>query len=154
MSNKFHIEINSLGEFRMDTVAYGVIVECEAGRFDALIHTKVYVATGGNKPKIDSDESTDGRYLILIGYFDTFVLDLEEFELSLFRTTVRSRDGIWSEETPILGSSTRHINAKSNDHYYIQFPFVPDEEFSEVWEEYSKRRIIQIREFKVNQTGT
>jgi hypothetical protein len=86
--------------------------------------------------------------LILESNFATYVIDLEELTISLFHATIRGEDGIWCEETPVLGMASRHVTGKSGKHYYIQFPFVADSDFNIVWADYYRRRLTQIRELK------
>jgi len=142
-----------LGEFRMGCDAYGLVVSSARGTFRALEAAPVFV---GNE---DTDKalelSTCDRYLIVGGAFATYVLDLEDTSISLFKVTIRKRIrsenpyedfSVWSEENPIYQKHNLHLNGKSGRHYFLQFPFVRDEDFNASFDIYHALRVRQILE--------
>lgn len=145
---QYGLKTNSLGEIRMGADAYGIAIECNGTTMDALWETPVIVTSAS--PTVDTEESADGRYLVVSGFFATYIFDLIDLTISLFRATIRNRHGICLEENPILGTDVRHFNGVSGNHYYIQFPFVSSDEFNGTLQKYERKRLIQISELRKN----
>lgn len=148
MDQPFKIETNCLGEFRMGVNGHGLSVMCRKGRFSALRSVIVLASSDPDSPPVSTDLSTDGRYLVVNGDFATYVFDLDEIKISLYRATVRGAEGVWCEENPIQGREVTHFNVQSGRHYYIQFPFIGDAEFNDAWSRYLAKRLVQIGAMK------
>lgn len=148
MKKTYVLNVNSLGEIRMGADAYGISIDCEGKAIKCLWETPVIVTAGD--PTIDSEESSDGNYLIVKGAFATYLFDLTEMTISMFKATIRGRDGIWTEENPILGTEVRHFNGTSGKHYYVQYPFLGDFEFNRVWKRYEEKRLEQLHQLRRN----
>jgi hypothetical protein len=153
MNTAYRFTIIPLGEFRMGTEGFGVQIQTPDGRIESLANEIVFHRPGHADEESGwhehfLDSSADGRFLIIEGAFSTFVVDLEELTLSLYKDTIRSIDKIWSEETPIYGEDTFHINGKRR-HYYLQFPFIEDPDFPRHRSAYHALRLRQISEAKM-----
>lgn len=154
-ATSYAITTLSLGEIRMGCTAYGINIKAVNGEFKSLEAAPILVGSDDWKNIVEA--STCCRYLVIHGQFCIYILDLEEISVSLYRATIRGRIGewdegvtVWSEETPICGSNTFHLNGVSGKHYYLQFPFVRDSEFSNFFDSYHALRmqqIIQARKF-------
>ena len=138
----------NLGEFRMGCVAYGLHIKTTLGEFKALEAQLVLVE---GDPNQSIEFSKCNRYLIVSGLFAVYVLDLEETAISLIKGTIRERIAdanedftVWSEETPIYGRDNFHLDGASGKHYFLQFPFVPDYKFTEVFKGFHELRVKQI----------
>ena len=132
-----------LGEIRMGMDAYGITLKKNDRIMKALANEQVF-----DSPKPSVELATESRsntdYLILHGLFATYVVDLAEWKLSLFRATIRGQT-FWTEENPIYGRNEKHLNGQSGRHYFVQFPFVSDNDFLKVWQQYHEKRVRQIR---------
>ena len=140
---KYTVELNSLGEIRMGVEAFGLQVTTMYGEFTSLWHEPILVNTLDYSEAIE--KAKDGNMLCVRGLFATYILKLRENTISVYRVTIRGENGEWSEETPIYGSETTHINGFSS-HYYIQFPFVPDSKLQHYISRYSDLRRAQIEQ--------
>ena len=138
-------EITDLGEFRMGAEGHGIVLIIDGERHEMLSDRIVFC----NFTKDSAGEhilySTDKRYLIIKGIFDTYVIDIAAKSIALFRVTVRDSN-IWSEETAVLGSTRTHLNGEDGEHYFVQFPFVEFRDFNRIRQEYEFTRIAQLRE--------
>jgi hypothetical protein len=132
----------------MGVCGHGLSVICRNGRFSALRDVIVFASSDPDSPPVATDLSTDDRYLVVNGEFATYVFDLDEMKISLYRATVHGDEGVWCEENPIQGKEVAHFNTQSGRHYYIQFPFVGDAEFNNVWSQYLAKRLVQISAMK------
>src|SRR5258708_1364961 len=101
------IQLVPLGEFRMGAEGFGVRVYADSGNVeclsDEIVFSKPPEAVTSNWHEAFLDSSFDGIFLIIRGIFTTFVLNLENLSLSLFKDTIRTEDGVWCEETAIFG---------------------------------------------------
>jgi hypothetical protein len=131
-----------LGEIRMGCEAWGLSVDGGGWGFSALCAHPVLVGSADWEER--THQSLCGKFLVVEGAFFTFVLSLEDQTLSLYKATVRDNNGTWCEETPIYREDTRHLDGQNGKHYYIQFPFFPDEKFWEEFRAYEKLRLAQI----------
>ena len=147
-ADKFKIATNCLGEFAMGVNGFGISITSPKAVFSALWETIVIASSAADSPDISTDLSQDGRFLVVVGLFATYVFDLDIQQISLYRATVRNAHGIWCEETPIQGGEVLHFNGISTKHYYVQFPFASDVQFNKVWHLYEQRRLEQIGELK------
>ena len=144
--------ITSIGEFRMGCPAFGVVLERDGRSFEMLAKTMVTM-TGGEQPTIGFHESDDDRYLLLHGIWATYVVDLDEFTMSVYDVQINERQPddtfIWSKECAIFGSSTRKITAKDNKFFFVQFPFCsPGDDFEGVLRRFTDMRVEQIKAMK------
>lgn len=135
----------------MGCTAYGLLVRTSQGEFRAMETTPVLVGCDDLSQALEL--STCGRYLIVHGSFSTYVLHLEEISISLFKSVIRERIHaphedftIWSEENPIYGRDSFHLDGTTGKHYFLQFPFVRDKEFNKVFGNYHSLRVKQILE--------
>jgi len=122
--------------------AWGLAISDGETRFDALKSHPVLIGSDDWTSRVH--ESICGKFLIVEGEFFTFVLALESRTLSLYKATIRDAQ-TWSEETPIYKAETTHLQGENGKHYYLQYPFVPDEEFWHVFRAYEVLRVSQIR---------
>ena len=145
---EYSISLECLGEFRMGVNGYGITIRYKDKQLDFLSDKIVFAHS--DEPDIGSfiEEIKNEPILVIDGAFSTFFVNLETAEASLFKHTVRTSDGAWSEECPIYGNETYHFNGKSGRHYYVQFPFVPCSRFKQTIEEFEELRIKQISEAK------
>lgn len=131
----------------MGCEGWGLTISTEKFTFNAL--AKHIVIIGSDDWRNRVHESTCGKYLVVEGELFTFVLALEAQSISLFKATVRNnKEQVWSEENPIYKSSTLHINGSNRKHYYLQYPFVRDEQFWETFRVYEELRLAQISDAK------
>lgn len=139
-----------LGEFRMGAEGFGTSIVVK-GKSIRCLEKEIVFAAPGNLASNWREErvefSADGRFLILHGEFSIFIVDIENGSLSLFKDTVRSPGGIWCEETPIFGRDTCHISG-TRRHYYLQFPFFSEADFTTQRRVYHDLRLRQIKEAK------
>ena len=140
---KYKVEINGLGEIRMGAEAFGLKVITETGEFNSLWDEPVLVGDDDYSKVIE--KSNDGNALCINGQFATYILNLKENTISLYKVTVRGSNNEWSEETPIFGPDKTHISGFKK-HYYIQFPFVKDIELHTYVSKYVQLRQTQIEE--------
>jgi hypothetical protein len=143
-------EFNYNSEIRMGTDGWGLVIKKDDVIIDVLKKEFVFI---GVEPKADKPfivKSTDRRYYIIKGYFFTYIFDTEQNAFSLYKATVRSEDGIWCQETPVWGKDAYHLNGEDGEHYYLQFPFIPHTMFKKRWEQYSKKRLDQIKLMKAD----
>ena len=139
--------ITNLGEFRMGAEGHGLILYINGHSYDALADSIVFCNVNQQEAGKFIDYSCDDNYLIIKGFFDTYIIDLKNATISLFRITLRDI-GMWCEESPIYGNIQTHINGKNGKHYFIQFPFIPFASFNKIKEQYIVLRIHQINEMK------
>jgi hypothetical protein len=132
-----------LGEIRMGCEAWGLSIRVNDFEFTAIKSEPVLVNTGDWSRRVQ--ESRCGQYLIVEAQFFTFVLNIEEKTVSLFRATIRGPNSIWCEETPIYKSDSCHVDRVDGRHCYLQFPFVPDSAFWDTFRIYEKLRLAQIQ---------
>ncbi len=140
---KYKVDLNGLGEIRMGAEAFGLRVTTEVGEFNCLWDEPVLVGDDDYSKVIE--KSNDGYTLCINGQFATYILNLKENTIALYKVTVRGKNNEWSEETPIFGSEKTHLSGFKK-HYYIQFPFVKDNELNEYVSKYVQLRQAQIEE--------
>lgn len=140
---KYSVELNGLGEIRMGAEAFGLKITTDIGEFNCLWDEPVLVGNDDYSKFIE--KSSDGSLLCVSGQFATYILNLKENTLSLYKVTVRGKNNEWSEETPIFGSEKTHISGFKK-HYYIQFPFVKDGDLNAHLSKYIQLRQSQIEE--------
>lgn len=136
-------DINPLGEFRMGCEAFGLTINTPYGHFELFKEMPILINTTHYNNAVEL--STCQRYLLLHGAFDLFILDLQEQRVSVYRVTIRTPEGRWSEEQAIYGDETMHLNGFSR-HYYLQFPFVEQSHFLAVFNQFKAMRIQQIQQ--------
>lgn len=136
-----NIELNPLGEIRMGCDAYGVVIATNFGVFDIFKETPVLIGSKDHSKCIT--QSDCNRYLLLKGSFGTYILDIKDQSISIYKTTICGETNEWSEEQAIFGKDKIHINGFSQ-HYYLQFPFVRQTQFNEVLARYKSLRKEQI----------
>ncbi len=141
-SKSLSITAMPLGEIRMGCEAWGLSIAGKQTAFSALSNHSVLVGSADWSDRVV--HSRCGDYLIVEGVFFTFVLSLGHQTLSLYKATLRDDTGTWCEETPIFGKDTLHLNGTNGKHYYVQFPFIPDEKFWPVFRAYEQLRLAQI----------
>jgi hypothetical protein len=134
-----------LGEIRMGSEAFGLSISLDGKEYDVLTKANVFLSLNEKQIAEKIIECRDGIHTVIEGYFATYVINENKKQMSLYRATVRSQDGIWCEETPIFGNEIEHIDGKNGKHYYIQFPFVEIAHFNTKWSEYEAIRIQQIK---------
>lgn len=137
---------NYLGEFRMGTNGFGITIinkDVTINVFDK----EIIFASAEKKINIENyiDYSNDSKYLIIEGAFFTYIIDLIDNTISIYQCTIKDANGAWSEEIPIMGNNKTHINTKKR-HYYIQYPFFTQSEFTNKWNYYKWKRLEQINE--------
>lgn len=135
------VELNPLGEIRMGCDAYGVTLKTSFGDFDVFKNIPILIGHTDHSKCIE--QSKCNRYLLLSGEFGTYVLDIKDQSISVYKTTIRGENNEWSEEQAIFGKDKTHINGFSR-HYYLQFPFVRQASFYEVLGKYEVLRKEQI----------
>lgn len=135
------IELNPLGEIRMGCDACGVLIKTNFGDFDVFKDVPVLIGSTDHSKYIE--QSSCKRYLLLKGEFGTYILDIKDQSISVYKTTIRGSNNEWSEEQAIFGKDKTHINGFSR-HYYLQFPFVRQKSFYDTLGKYEALRKQQI----------
>lgn len=135
------IELNPLGEIRMGCDAYGVVIKTNFGCFDIFKDTPVLIGHTDHSKCITQSECK--RYLLVKGSFGTYILDIKEQSISIYKTTIRGKNNEWSEEQAIFGKDKTHIKGFDQT-YYLQFPFVRQAQFNEVFSKFECLRKQQI----------
>lgn len=135
------VELNPLGEIRMGCDAYGITIKTNFGDF--YIFKDVPILIGHTDSSKCIEQSECKRYIALEGAFGTYILDIKDQSVSVYRTTIRGSNNEWSEEQAIFGKDKTHINGFSC-HYYLQFPFVRQQSFYEMLNKYEALRKKQI----------
>ncbi|KJQ84363.1 MULTISPECIES: hypothetical protein [unclassified Vibrio] len=144
MSEVEKIEFVSLGEFRMGCEGYGLIISTTHGAID--IFKDEIISVNSQDPERVVMHSKCGDYLLINGEFDQYIVDIRELRISVYRTTIRT-NGIWSEEIAVFGKEKTHINGFSR-HYYVQFPFVIQQDFKKTLSHYKSLREQQLLEME------
>jgi hypothetical protein len=137
------IELVTRGEIAMGSDSYGIRIETNSGNFDNF--TKLPVLVGHDDYEGCTEVSTCNRYFLITGAFTTWILDIKDQAISVYKTTIRTEDAEWSEEQAIFGKHRHHISSFDR-HYYLQFPFVDKDKFEAVYQNYTTLRIRQIYE--------
>jgi len=137
--------LNGLGEFRMGAEGFGITLIFDDQRCDILSKTIVFCNVTQETVKGYFVYSADRKHVIIKGIFDTYVINVPNREIALFRITVHDSD-VWSDESAIWGSNRRHVSGADGSHYYVQFPFVPFESFEAFRHKYETMRRQQISE--------
>jgi len=127
----------------MGCEAYGVTIKTNYGEFDFLSLTPVAVGKENIKDRLEM--SSCGQYLKVEGEFATWVLDIMNQSISIYRATIRTKNNEWSEEQVIYGNERTHISGFKR-HIYLQFPFVPKSSFEQKYRDYESIRQRQINE--------
>ena len=135
------IVLNSLGEIRMGCDSYGVIIKTSFGDFEIFKDTPVLIGHTDHSKCITQSDCK--RYLLINGSFGTYILDIKDQSISIYKTTVRGASNEWSEGQAIFGRDKTHISGFSQT-YYLQFPFVKQSQFNEVLSKYESLRKDQI----------
>jgi hypothetical protein len=136
-----NVELNPLGEIRMGCDAYGITIKTNFGDFDVFKDVPILIGHTDHSRCIE--QSNCKRYLLLMGEFGTYILDIKDQSISIYKTTIRGSNNEWSEEQAIFGKDKTHINGFSL-HYYLQFPFVRQKIFYEILGKYEALRKEQI----------
>lgn len=140
--------ITDLGEIRMGCPSFGLLLEDNEEVYQTFSEEAIFITQDKGSIITKICESTDGLYLIIKGDFFTYIINKAEKTVSVYKATIRSESGIWSEETPIAGSETYHLNGTDGRHYYLQFPFIHLKNFKRNWQNYNHIRIDQINSNK------
>lgn len=135
------ISLNPLGEIAMGCEAYGVVIRTNFGNFDVFRDIPILVGHTNHSKCIIQSECND--YILILGSFGQYILDIKDQTISIYKITIRGSDNEWCEENPIFGKDRIHIKGFSK-HYYLQFPFVRQSQFNEVLSKYESLRRIQI----------
>ncbi|MBR7630936.1 hypothetical protein KAT72_18400 [Aeromonas popoffii] len=135
------IELNPLGEIRMGCDAFGVVIKTNFGNFDLFKNTPIIIGNTDHSKVIV--QSKCKRYLLVKGSFDTYILDIKDQSISIYKKTIRGTGNEWSEEQAIFGKDKTHIKGFDQT-YYLQFPFVRQSEFNAVLSKYESLRKAQI----------
>lgn len=135
------IELNLLGEIRMGCDAYGVVIKTNFGCFEIFKDIPVLIGHTDHSKCISQSECK--RYLLVKGGFGTYILDIKEQSISIYKTTIRGKNNEWSEEQAIFGKDKTHIKGFDQT-YYLQFPFVRQAQFNEVFSKFECLRKRQI----------
>ncbi|MFG1488451.1 hypothetical protein ABMA58_04310 [Oceanospirillum sp. HFRX-1_2] len=144
-----HIALIPLGEIRMGCDAYGMLITTNFGVFDFLKNKPVLIGTQDHSRIIE--QSSCKRYLLIKAAFTTYILDIKEQAISVYKTNIRGSSGEWCEEHAVYGKKNEHIKGFST-HYFLQFPFVKQDKFDQVLAGYESLRRRQIEE-AVNALG-
>jgi len=135
------IELVPIHEVAMGCESYGIRIKTKNGDFDNFSNLPVIV--GHDDPARCTEESSCGKYYRVSGAFTTWILDLQNQSICVYKTTIRTPEYEWSEEQAIYGKDRLHISTFTR-HYYLQFPFVGKTEFEEFYNKYVSMRIKQI----------
>lgn len=135
------IELNPLGEIRMGCDAFGVVIKTNFGNFDLFKNTPIIIGNTDHSKVIV--QSKCKRSLLVKGSFDTYILDIKDQSISIYKKTIRGTGNEWSEEQAIFGKDKTHIKGFDQT-YYLQFPFVRQSEFNAVLSKYESLRKAQI----------
>ncbi|CAH8188420.1 hypothetical protein [Vibrio aestuarianus] len=144
MSTVEKIESVSLGEFRMGCEGYGLIISTTHGIIDVFKDEIISVNSQDSERIVMHSKCDD--FLLINGEFDQYIVDIKGQRISVYRTTIRT-SGIWSEEIAIFGKEKTHINGFSR-HYYLQFPFVIQQDFKRTLSRYKSLREQQLLEME------
>lgn len=137
------VELYPLGEIAMGCPSYGLIINTNFGQVDVFREIPIVIGSENYRQQID--QSTCSRYLSISSDFGIYILDIKDQSISIFKITIRSNDGAWSEEQAIYGSNEEHIKGFShNKQYFLQFPFVRKNKFLEILNDYKTMRQKQI----------
>lgn len=137
------IQINYLGEFRMGCDSYGLTITTNFGVIETFSDIQILIGQSDYSKIVE--QSACKRYLLIKGAFATYIVDIKDQSISVYRATVRGIDDEWSEENAIYGKETHHIRGFSR-HYHLQFPFVRKDNFHQVFCEYESLRRRQMQE--------
>lgn len=137
------IELNPLGEFRMGCDAYGMIIKTNFGDIETFKDVPIMIGQTDYSKCVEQSLCT--RYLSIKGAFATYIVDIKDQAISVYRATVRGVNNECCDENPIYGKETHHVKGLSR-HYYLQFPFVRKDRFTKVYEDYEALRRKQIQE--------
>lgn len=135
------IELIPLGEIRMGCDAYGVLIKTNFGEIDVFQDTPILV--GQTDPAKVIEQSSCNRYVLIKGAFATYMVDIKDQSISVYRATVRGPNNEWCDENPVYGAESHHVKGFSR-HYHLQFPFVHNDRFHQVFDEYEALRCRQI----------
>ncbi|MFM1694675.1 hypothetical protein [Aeromonas salmonicida] len=135
------IELNPLGEIRMGCDAFGVVIKTNFGNFGLFKDSPIIIGNTDHSKVIV--QSKCKRYLLVKGSFGTYILDIKDQSISIYKTTIRGAGNEWSEEQAIFGKDKTHIKGFDQT-YYLQFPFVRQSEFNAVLSKYESLRKAQI----------
>lgn len=142
---KYKLLYEIKGEFKMGVDGYSLIVLDEDGNIFSDYFKDRYAWVGHitkeNPPHFfDKNESF---LIIKDNHNATYVLDLENKLLSLYKTTIRTFSGEVCNENAIWGNEKMRIHLPE-DVLYIQFPFLSLSEFDQVVKRYTEIRKTQI----------
>ena len=135
------VELNPLGEIRMGCDAYGIIIKTNFGDFDIFKDIPILIGNTDHSKYIE--QSKCKRYLLPRSDFGTYILDIKDQSISIYKITMRGPNNEWIEEQAIFGKDKNHIGGFSR-HYYLQYPFVRKESFHETLKKYETLRKVQI----------
>ena len=125
----------------MGCEAYGLTIKTNYGEFDLLSTMPVIVGEESFKDRIEL--SSCGQYIKVEGEFATWILDIRNQSISIYRATVKTINSEWSEEQVIYGNEKTHISGFKK-HIYLQFPFIEKANFETVYKAYEALRQKQI----------
>lgn len=138
-----HVELHPLGEIRMGCQAYGISIETNFGNFEVFRQAPILVGHTDYDKQLSQSKCT--RYIALHGSFATYLLDIKDQSIAIYRMTIRGKNNQLSEENAILGKRRFHISGFSQS-YFLQFPFIKKECFNDAVEHYIERRQQQMAE--------
>src|SRR5690606_24538945 len=111
------IELNPLGEIRMGCDAYGVMIKTNFGCFDIFKDIPVLIGHADHSKCISQSECK--RYLLVKACIGTYILDVKEQSISIYKTTFRGKNNECCEELAIFAKEKTHIQGFSQT-YYLQ----------------------------------
>ena len=139
------VELKPLGEFRMGCDAYGIIIKTNFGHIETFKDVPIMIGQTDSSKCIEQSACT--RYLSIKGAFSTYIVDIKDQAISIYRTTMRGLNNELCDENPIYGTETHHIKGLRR-HYYLQFPFVGKDRFFQIFADYEVIRRRQIKELR------
>ena len=136
-----NIQIHPMGEIRTGCEAFGITISTNFGVIDVFADSHVLVGHTDRSKCIE--QSNCSRYLLLRTAFDTFIIDIKDQAISVYKTTIWGKGNEWTEEQAIYGNEKTHVSGFSRN-YYLQFPFVRKAHFKQTFNNFKQMRIEQI----------
>ncbi|MCZ4371292.1 hypothetical protein O4H50_05765 [Vibrio diazotrophicus] len=144
MNTVENIEFVPLGEIRMGCEGYGLIIYTVHGVIDVFKDEIISVNSQDSERVVMLSKC--GEFLMVNGEFGQYIVNIREQRISVYRITIRS-NSIWSEEIAVFGKEKTHINGFSR-HYYLQFPFIIQQDFQKTLSRYKSLRERQLLEME------
>ena len=146
---KFHYELVPLYEFRMGAYIYGLAIRYFDREFSVLKGCEVFGPFSSRELASRVQSSKSNRFDVIRSDNWTFVIDKINETISVARASFRIDSMTFSDETPIAGLCTVHIqDSQSSSLACVRFPFVPFDQFWTIWNGYIAFRRSQIHEMQ------